>query len=156
MKRCVTCHRTLVLDEFNRKRSAVDGLQNVCRECNRARARRYYRENREKHLRIIVERTAQAKRRARELAGEYLLTHPCADCGEDDIRVLDFDHRPDSGKTGNVMLLVNNGYSLERIRAEIERCDVRCRNCHARVTYERSGRDWRSALMRRRGFSAQK
>jgi hypothetical protein len=151
MKRCVTCGRTLLLKEFNRKRSAVDGLQNVCRECNRARARRYYRENREKHLRIIVERTAQAKRRAREVAGEYLLTHPCIDCGGDDIRVLDFDHRPGSGKTQNVMFLVNNGYSLARIRTEIEKCDVRCRNCHARVTYERIAHDWRSALRQRRG-----
>ena len=150
MKPCVTCGRTLATTQFNRKQSAVDGLQNVCRECNRERARRYYRENREKHLRIIVARTAQAKRRARELAGEYLLAHPCVDCGEEDLRVLDFDHRLGSGKTRNVMLLVNNGYSLARIRAEIEKCDVRCRNCHARVTYERSGHDWRTALLLRR------
>jgi hypothetical protein len=150
MKPCVACGRTLSTAQFNRKRSALDGLQNVCRECNRERARRYYRENREKHLRIIVARTAQAKRRARELAGEYLLAHPCVDCGEDDLRVLDFDHRPGSGKTRNVMLLVNNGYSLARISAEIEKCDVRCRNCHARVTYERSGHDWRTALLLRR------
>jgi hypothetical protein len=149
MKRCVTCGLTLEVSNFNRKRSATDGLQNICRDCNRARARRYYRENREKHLRIIVERTARARRTAREFAGEYLLSHPCLDCGERDLRVLDFDHRPGSGKTRNVMYLVNNGYSLERIRAEIERCDVRCRNCHARVTYERDGRDWRTAFLRR-------
>jgi hypothetical protein len=67
-------------------------------------------------------------------------------------RVLDFDHRPGSGKTHNVMFLVNSGYSLARIRTEIEKCEVRCRNCHARVTYERDARDWRSALMRRREF----
>jgi protein-arginine kinase activator protein McsA len=150
MKRCVTCGQTLALIEFNRKRSAADGRQNVCRACNRARARRYYRENRDKHLRVIVERTALAKRIARELAGEHLLSHPCVDCGEDDIRVLDFDHRPGSGKTRNVMFLVNNGYSLARIQTEIEKCDVRCRNCHARVTYERDARDWRTALIRRR------
>lgn len=74
------------------------------------------------------------------------------DCGEDDLRVLDFDHRPGSGKTHNVMFLVSSGYSLARIRTEIEKCEVRCRNCHARVTYERDARDWRSALMRRREF----
>lgn len=76
MKPCVTCGRTLATTHFNRKQRAIDGLQNVCRECNRERARRYDRENRGRHLRIIVARTAQAKRRARELAGEYLLTHP--------------------------------------------------------------------------------
>jgi hypothetical protein len=88
----------------------------------------------------------------RELAGEYLLSHPCVDCGEDDLRVLDFDHRPGSWKTHNVMFLVSSGYSLARIRTEIEKCEVRCRNCHARVTYERDARDWRSALLRRREF----
>lgn len=150
MKRCVTCGETHPLSEFNRKRSAADGLQNVCRACNRAGARRYYRENREKHLRVILDRTMRAKRVAREFAGEYLLTHPCVDCGEADLRVLDFDHRPGSGKTKNVMYLVNNGYALVRIRAEIDKCDVRCRNCHARVTYERDGRDWRTAMARRR------
>jgi hypothetical protein len=124
MKSCVTCRRTLPLSEFNRKRAASDALQNVCRECNRERARRYYRANRKKHLRAIVARTARAKLIARELAGEYLLSHPC----------------------------VNSGYSLARIRTEIEKCEVRCRNCHARVTYERNARDWRSALMRRREF----
>lgn len=149
MKRCVTCGDTLPLEQFNRKRAAADGLQNVCRECNRARARRYYRENRENHLRIILGRTVRAKLLAREVTGEYLLSHPCVDCGEGDLRVLDFDHRPGSGKSHNVMFLVNSGYSLERIRAEIEKCDVRCRNCHARVTYERDARDWRSAFMRR-------
>ena len=149
MKRCVTCGTFLELAEFNRKRSSADGHQNVCRACNRSRARRYYRENRDKHLRVIGERTRAAKRLARTVAGEYLLNHPCVDCGETDIRVLDFDHLPGHTKTGNVMLLVNNGYSIERIIAEIAKCDVRCRNCHARVTYERRGRDWRSDLMGR-------
>jgi hypothetical protein len=135
--------------EFNVKRSATDGLQNVCRACNRERARRYYRENREKHVRVIMERTAAARAQAREIAGAHLLANPCVDCGEADLRVLDFDHRPGSGKTQDVMFLVRNGYSIERIRAEIEKCDVRCRNCHVRVTYERRGRDWRTDLMKR-------
>jgi hypothetical protein len=146
MKRCVTCRRMLPPVEFNRKRSSQDGLQNVCRTCNRARARRYYRENREKHIRVIVERVARARLLALEIAGAHLSANPCVDCGEGDIRVLDFDHRPGSGKTQNVMYLVHNGYSIERVLAEIARCDVRCRNCHARVTYERLGTDWRTAF----------
>lgn len=121
MKRCVTCRRSLPLADFNRKRRSTDGRQNVCRDCNRERSRRYYLENREKHLRVIAARTSRAKRLAREFAGEYLLSHPCLDCGEVDIRVLDFDHRPGTRKTRNVMLLVN-----------------------------RDGRDWRTALLRRR------
>ena len=149
MKRCVTCGVARPFAEFNRKRASPDGLQNVCRDCNRERARRYYRENRERHLQVIAERTKAAKRRARLVVGTHLLEHPCVDCGEADIRLLDFDHVPGSTKTKNVMVLANNGYSIARIRAEIAQCEVRCRNCHARVTYERRGRDWRTDLANR-------
>lgn len=83
-----------------------------------------------------------------EFIGTHLLEHPCVDCGEGDLRVLDFDHRPGSGKTTEVMRLARNGHSLARIAVEIAKCDVRCRNCHARVTAERRIRDWRTARMR--------
>ncbi|MFD4420652.1 hypothetical protein ACFWN7_04005 [Agromyces sp. NPDC058484] len=62
---------------------------------------------------------------------------------------MDFDHRVEAKKQADVMRLVQHGYSLARIMAEIAKCDVRCRNCHARVTYERMGDNWRTALMLR-------
>jgi hypothetical protein len=79
--------------------------------------------------------------------GEYLRTHPCVDCGYDDIRALDFDHRPASGKTADVMRLAQDGHSLPRIRLEVAKCDVRCRNCHAIVSYRRLGGAWRDAYV---------
>ncbi len=42
------------------------------------------------------------------------------------------------------MQLVRNGFSIRVIVAEIEKCDVRCRNCHAIATYKRMGTNWRS------------
>jgi len=94
-------------------------------------------------------RRAEARLVAIEAVGGYLLAHPCADCGEGDVRLLDFDHREGSGKQADVMRLVQCGYSVERVMAEIAKCDVRCRSCHAMVTYARMGENWRSALMRR-------
>lgn len=79
----------------------------------------------------------------------YLLAHPCVDCGDADIRVLDFDHREGSDKGTEVMRLAQHGHALKRVAEEIAKCDVRCRNCHAIVTYERMGGDWRSATRRR-------
>jgi len=49
-------------------------------------------------------------------------SHPCVDCGATDIRVLDFDHRPGSGKRKDVMRMVKEGFGLEAIRAEIDKC----------------------------------
>lgn len=149
MKRCVTCREELSDSSFNRKSASPDGLQNVCRDCNRARARRYYRENREAHLKVVMARRAEARGVAIVAVGEYLLSNPCVDCGEADVRLLDFDHRVGCDKRADVMHLAQNGYSVGRIMVEIAKCDVRCRNCHARVTYERMGENWRTALMRR-------
>ena len=50
-------------------------------------------------------------------------------------------------KRDEVMSLVRNGFSVATIMAEIANCDVRCRNCHAIVTYARMGSNWRSRAM---------
>jgi transposase-like protein len=64
----------------------------------------------------------------------------CVDCGEHDPVVLDFDHI--AAKRDKVTALAWFGCSLETIDAEIERCEIRCANCHRRVTAER-GRHFR-------------
>jgi len=146
-KTCGTCRQSKPLAEFNRKASRADGLQEVCRACNRESSRRYYAENRSKHVRVIVERTARRRIEAKAFLAAYLREHPCVDCGVADLRVLDFDHRPGSDKRKDVMRMVNEGFSIAVLTAEIAKCDVRCRNCHAIVTLERAGDNWRSRAM---------
>jgi hypothetical protein len=63
----------------------------------------------------------------------------CLDCGEHDPRVLEFDHREQSSKKGSVSRLVSGRHSLERIMEEIEKCDVRCANCHKLRTAQQMG-----------------
>ena len=40
------------------------------------------------------------------------------------------------------------GGSLEKLIAEVKKCEIRCRNCHAIKTYERLGGSWRDRLSR--------
>lgn len=148
-KRCYRCKQSRPLEEFNRLRSARDGLTKLCKECNRQKAREYYANNREAHVRVIMARKAQQRRLALDAVGDYLSAHPFLDCGESDLRVLDFDHREGCDKSAEVMRLAQNGYSVRKVMSEIAKCDVRCRNCHAKITYERSGENWRTAFMRR-------
>ena len=103
-----------------------------------------------KWIQAVAAQVAKTRAAHLERIGDYLLEHPCVDCGEADIRVLDFDHRDGEDKTGEVMKLAKAAYSWRRGSAEIAKCDVRCRNCHAKVTYERLGVTWRSRLMGRR------
>jgi len=146
-KVCTACKQSRPTSEFNRRARSADGLQNVCRACNRQRARRYYAEHREAHIRTIMGRKAARRAACLEVVGAHLLANPCVDCGEADPRVLDFDHREGVVKDAEVLRLAQDGYAVERVRAEIAKCDVRCRNCHAKVTYARQGLTWRDRLL---------
>ena len=74
----------------------------------------------------------------------YLQSHPCVDCGESDLVVLDLDHvRGEKIKT--VTDMVRGGWSIAKIDIEIAKCEVRCANCHRRKTAERHGGWYKSA-----------
>ena len=75
-------------------------------------------------MRAVIDR-----RRNRGFVVEYLSTHACVDCGESDPIVLEFDHRELGAKLNAVSRLVHMS-TLNAVRAEIEKCDVRCGNCH--------------------------
>lgn len=154
MKECSSCRRLQLHSEFNVRSASPDGRQSACRACNRRRSKRYYAENLVKHRKAVAAQVAKTRAAHLERIGDYLLNHPCVDCGEDDLRVLDFDHRDGAEKSAEVMKLAKAAYSWERVRAEIAKCDVRCRNCHARITYERLGENWRSRLQSRRALTA--
>lgn len=136
-KRCPGCRQVKPRREFHRRRQSKDGLQRLCRDCNIEQAKRFHRENGE-HCRNRIRGRASALRDAgRRRLLEYLLEHPCVDCGESDPVVLEFDHLRD--KVANVSALVNRLLPCEVILAEIEKCEVVCANCHRRRTGARLG-----------------
>lgn len=63
----------------------------------------------------------------------------CADCGESDPIVLDFDHRDQATKSFNIGDVARLGWSLKKALAEAEKCDVVCANCHRRRTAKQLG-----------------
>jgi hypothetical protein len=72
------------------------------------------------------------------LTYEYLLQHPCVDCGEADPVVLEFDH-VNGDKDGNIGNMIGSGRTWRRLLIEIDKCEVRCANCHRRATARRAG-----------------
>lgn len=96
----------------------------------------YYKKNR---IRIRAKARKRNKEYAIKLRQEvtnYLLSHPCIDCGESDPIVLEFDHVKGI-KFKAISTMLSNKYSWEKIKAEIAKCEVRCANCHRRVTHRR-------------------
>lgn len=138
MKRCGACYETKPLEDFNVWVRGTDGRQPRCRECSKAQ----YQLNKAKYVAAAGERSRRVLDDYRGRIGRYLLDHPCVDCGEVDVRVLEFDHRPGQPKTENIATLVRKRVAWTSILSEIEKCDVRCVNCHRRKTSER-GADWR-------------
>ncbi len=61
----------------------------------------------------------------------------CRECGGSDARCLDFHHRDVAEKDLDVNKTVPSGWSRERIRIEVDKCDLLCGNCH---TLEHSDR----------------
>ena len=64
----------------------------------------------------------------------YKATHPCVDCGETDPVVLEFDHREKEQKQFNIGEGGRHA-SIPRLLEEMNKCDIRCANCHRRRTW---------------------
>lgn len=142
VRRCSRCGETTPLDEFPIK-SRVTGLRRVwCRLCCRAYGREHYWRDRDPYLNKARARRREERPRIRAAVGEYLRTHPCIDCGETDILLLDFDHRDRAAKLAPVSRLAHWA-SLGVVLSEIAKCDVRCGNCHRSRTATQ--RNWRKA-----------
>ena len=136
MKICSTCKKEKDESEFNKNKARKDGLNTLCRECSNSRSKKYYNDNREHHKNIVTIRNKKIIERNKEYVSNYLNNHPCVDCGNNNPIVLDFDHVRGT-KVADVKLMVHNGCSVEMIQDEINKCEVRCANCHRIITHER-------------------
>lgn len=76
--------------------------------------------------------TYHHKRRAtaRSYVEAYKLKNGCIDCGEKDDRCLQFDHVDPGNKFKNISRLISSSASIETIKLEIQKCELRCGNCH--------------------------
>ena len=138
MKYCAKCQKNKPLSEFAFKNKQKGWLVSYCKECNREYQRNHYKNNKScYHLKRKEWRT-KFRIEIREKVIEYLGTHPCVDCGEKDFAVLEFDHvRGD--KKGNIANLIANDTSWHAIKEEINKCDIRCANCHKRRSAKQFG-----------------
>jgi ribosomal protein S27E len=85
-----------------------------------------------------ADKQKEYRHRKRWYVYNYLQSHPCIDCGESDHVVLEFDHVRGE-KVKSISKMVATTYSLESLIKEIEKCEVRCANCHRRITAKRGG-----------------
>lgn len=138
MKTCNRCGENKPLSEFNKKRAS--GVQPYCRPCQSSYQKDNYEGTRIARLENIYDNRKKRKTTIRLFLAEFYTAHPCVDCGETDLTVLDFDHLTE--KNFGLNKALGDAMPLDKIKEELEHGEVRCANCHRKVTAERS-RNWR-------------
>lgn len=167
-KRCSKCGEIKAVSEFNKNGSHRDGLSSHCKNCLNAYAAKYRRENRElvrerfrrSYRKYAVrykqkmavyreENREQIRQYGRDRMAKYKNGQECQQCGESHQACLEFHHRDPGQKEHDISAMVRAGkFSDEEILEEIAKCDVLCRNCHAKLHWETPG-------MWRKGFNGE-
>ena len=126
---------------YARKRDRGEVRRNrCCRECAKIRMRQrredpHYRKLgaermarwRDRNPEVNRERWERAHAKKKQIL-DQARAGGCVRCGESDLACLDFHHRDPSEKEGHIGHI--RRFSVERINAEIAKCDVLCANCH--------------------------
>ena len=134
-KQCRICGSVAHHNWRNKKKEI---LQSKCIKCTSEYQKQFYISNREHYLNKTSIRRKIRFIENTQYVCEFLEEHPCVDCGEDDIVVLEFDHVR-GNKEKEISLLIQDSASLETLKLEIEKCDIRCANCHKRKTAKQYG-----------------
>lgn len=138
-KFCSACKQTQPFTLFAKNSRKKDGLQTHCKSCQTTYGQKRYQNDKQS----FRDRNDAARIRNQIVVYQYLLHHPCVDCGITDPVVLTFDHLRDKKMT--VSDMVKQSYSLKTIFEEIAKCEVRCFNCHMRKdSLRRGGLKWKA------------
>ena len=132
-KKCCRCNRKKSLDEFTKRRSGKDGYNAACKACTRQATKDHYRKNKE----YYKAKAPASKIKARAFVIQLKEVVPCLDCKiKYPYYVMDYDHVR-GVKDFEISTSVKRGWSLDRIRDEVSKCDLVCSNCHRARTYNR-------------------
>ncbi len=136
-KKCCRCKQILPLTEFG----GIKKINDYCKPCKRTIEKAYADANRVK--RRIQNNQSAARRYEKNcrLRDEFYVGKSCIDCGESDPVVFEFDHVDPTTKKYQIGDMLGS-HTWTTILTEIEKCVIRCANCHRRRTAGQRG--WRS------------
>lgn len=151
MKICQSCKQGKEFKFFSKNVSKYDGYHTSCKECKNEQQKKWYHKHQAEQVTRVRERTLKYRAANWDKLVEYLLEHPCVDCEENDPIVLEFDHVRGI-KTTAVSSLICNDHKWDTIKKEIDKCEIRCRNCHIRKTAKDFNYGKYKALLRINGL----
>jgi hypothetical protein len=132
------CKRVVV--RSNRDQGLQNSMAYTDPANQKAAWQRYYAKNAAIVKARAVENNKKTSKENKRRVREYLSTHHCVDCGEADPIVLEFDHVRGTKKHTISRMIGTCAFSWAAIEREIAKCEVRCANCHRRITHARRTR----------------
>ena len=128
MKTCTKCGLEKDFCDFPTRNGKY---RSNCKVCAREMTNKHYQNNKK----YYYDKNKKRKVDLKQHLLEYLSHKCCIDCGEKDPVVLDFDHRNFEEKQNSISeMILRYQKSWVTIQEEIDKCDVRCANCHRRRT----------------------
>lgn len=131
-KKCSICGRILSQENFRWKNKAKGYLHSACKDCEKAKDKKYYQENSDRRVKVKM-RASNAKQRNLDLVNFYK-TSGCEKCGETRSYVLDFHHSNPEEKENTIAHMIKSS-SYEKLLLELEKCHILCANCHREFHY---------------------
>jgi hypothetical protein len=101
------------------------------KECRR----KWYANNRTSEKAHVKRRKGKIK----EWFWKYKNDLKCSECGEDHPATIDFHHNQGNKEQG-ISKMVAEGYSIEGIKKELEKCEVLCSNCHRKKHFQQNNK----------------
>lgn len=105
-------------------------------EQRRAYGRSYMKEWEKRNPQRRRQFNEEYKARIRRLVCEYKSARGCIQCGESHIACLDLHHRDPKQKEIDPSNMIKRGWGPERVKLELDKCDVICANCHRKLHWE--------------------
>lgn len=131
-KRCCRCGKIKPLNKFNKKGLLKSGkikFQPLCKICNSINCKKYYRENKEHHLKVIYKNKVKYRAVKKTFLNHIKEINGCALCNEKEICCLDFHHLHNK----KFLLSRNEITCIKKIKEELKKCVCLCSNCHRKV-----------------------
>lgn len=154
---------------YPKKRKYGVSLQANCKPCHSAYQKEYYKRNSKAQLERVYKNRRIRKKLIHKFLAEYFSKNTCVDCAkkkkkirallknkvdkktidqvisvfDSDIRNLTFDHLYTRGKKEYTIAdMIRDVLPIARIQKELQKCVVRCHNCHDVITVKRA-KNWR-------------
>lgn len=140
-KHCGKCEKFVSIDKFYKRGKTYDKLDHKCKQCDSIKRKEKYDsdpQHRQKQIDYVINHQRQLKTKYVQYKGDA-----CLDCGLKHIEnnneaVFDFHHRDPAQKKFGIAEKV--GWSLEKMKPELDKCDLVCSMCHAL----RHQKEWRT------------